>query len=108
MRTPLQKGENILLVTYSSWTSLLGPVLVALIGIAAAVFVVAHLGQVWGWLLAVLGIGYWLIRYYAWKVNIWVVTNFRVIDESGLLNHYAKESPLDKINKVSYDKTLAG
>jgi hypothetical protein len=36
------------------------------------------------------------------------VTNFRVIDEAGLLNHYAKESPLDKINNVSYDQTLAG
>jgi len=48
--------------------------------------------------LARIGIVYWLIRYYSWKVNIWVVTNFRVIDESGLMNHFAKESPLDKIN----------
>jgi membrane protein YdbS with pleckstrin-like domain len=55
--------------------------------------------------------GHWLVaapKYYTWRVNIWVVTNFRVIDEAGLLNHYAKESPLDKINNVSYDQTLAG
>jgi uncharacterized membrane protein YdbT with pleckstrin-like domain len=108
MRTPLQKGEKVLHITYSSWTSLIGPVLVALIGIAAAIFVVAHFGQAWGWLLAVLGILYWLIRYYSWKVNIWVVTNFRVIDEAGLLSHYAKESPLDKINNVSYDQSVGG
>jgi len=56
----------------------------------------------------VLGIGYWLIRYYSWKVDLWAVTNFRVIDESGLLNHFAKESPLDKINNVSYDQTVWG
>jgi uncharacterized membrane protein YdbT with pleckstrin-like domain len=62
----------------------------------------------WGWLVSLAGVGYWLLRYSAWKVNIWVVTNFRVIDEAGLLNHYAKESPLDKINNVSYDQTLAG
>ncbi len=108
MRTPLQKGEKVLLVTYSSWTSLIGPSLIALIGIAAAIFVVAQYGFVWGWLLAVLGIVYWLIRYYSWKVNIWVVTNFRVIDEAGLLSHYAKESPLDKINNVSYDQSVGG
>jgi uncharacterized membrane protein YdbT with pleckstrin-like domain len=41
-------------------------------------------------------------------VNIWVVTNFRVIDEAGLLSHFAKESPLDKINNVSYDQTMGG
>jgi uncharacterized membrane protein YdbT with pleckstrin-like domain len=37
-----------------------------------------------------------------------VVTNCRVIDETGLFSHYAKESPLDKINNVSYDQTLMG
>jgi uncharacterized membrane protein YdbT with pleckstrin-like domain len=31
-----------------------------------------------------------------------------VIDETGLLSHYAKESPLEKINNVSYDQTLFG
>jgi membrane protein YdbS with pleckstrin-like domain len=108
MRTPLQKGEKILLVTYSSWTSLFLPVLFSLIAIAVGVIIVAHFGQVWGWLLAVLAVLYWLIRYYTWKVNIWVVTNFRVIDETGLLNHFAKESPLDKINNVSYDQTVLG
>ncbi|GGA85968.1 PH domain-containing protein [Puia dinghuensis] len=108
MRTPLQKGEKILLVTYSSWTSLVMPVLITLLGIAAAVFIVWYLHSVWGWLAAVLAAGYWLIRYYTWKANIWVVTNFRVIDETGLLSHYAKESPLDHINNVSYDQTLAG
>jgi membrane protein YdbS with pleckstrin-like domain len=108
MRTPLQKGEKILLVTYSSWTSLFLPALFSLVAIAVGVIIVAHFGQVWGWLLAVLAVLYWLIRYYTWKVNIWVVTNFRVIDETGLLNHFAKESPLDKINNVSYDQTVMG
>ncbi|HEV3325651.1 MAG TPA: PH domain-containing protein [Puia sp.] len=108
MRTPLQKEEKILLVTYSSWTSLIGPVFVTLLLVAMGIFVVYHFNFVGGWLLSLLGLFYWLLRYYSWKVNIWVVTNFRVIDEAGLLNHYAKESPLDKINNVSYDQTLAG
>src|SRR6201996_5750707 len=106
MRTPLQKGEKILLITYSSWTSLIVPFLVALAGIAAAYFI-GFLNH-YGWIAAVLGILYVVIRYYSWKVNLWVVTNFRVIDEAGLLSHYAKESPLDKINNVSYDQTVWG
>jgi uncharacterized membrane protein YdbT with pleckstrin-like domain len=106
MRTPLQKGEKVLLVTYSSWTSLIVPFLVALLGIAAAYFIgfTTH----YGWIAAVLGILYAVMRYYNWTVNIWVVTNFRVIDEAGLISHYAKESPLDKINNVSYDQTVTG
>ena len=108
MRTPLQKGEKILLVTYSSWTSLMVPVLLTLVLIAGAVAIVYYANSALGWILVLLGVVYWLIRYYTWKVNIWVVTNFRVIDEAGLLSHFAKESPLDKINNVSYDQTLGG
>jgi uncharacterized membrane protein YdbT with pleckstrin-like domain len=106
MRTPLQKGEEILLVTHSSWTSLIGPVLLALAGIVASYFI-GFLNH-YGWIAAVAGILIFLIRYYTWKVNIWVVTNTRVIDEAGVLSHYAKESPLDKINNVSYDQGVMG
>ena len=108
MRTPLQKGEKILLLTYSSWTSLIIPAFLALVIVVAGIFTVYHFQWAWGWLVSLLGIAWWLLKYYTWRVNIWVVTNFRVIDEAGLLNHYAKESPLDKINNVSYDQTLAG
>ena len=105
MRTPLQKGEKILLVTYSSWISLILPVLIALAGLVAAYFIGF---PNYGWIAAVLGIFFLIIKYYTWKVNIWVITNFRVIDEAGLFSHFAKESPLDKINNVSYDQTFTG
>ncbi|HUB61675.1 MAG TPA: PH domain-containing protein [Puia sp.] len=108
MRTPLQKNEKILLVTFTSWTALVLPFLVALALAVVGVSVVIRVPSVWGWLGVILGVIYWLVRYSAWKVNIWVVTNFRVIDEAGLLTHYAKESPLDKINNVSYDQSVWG
>ncbi len=106
MRTPLQKGEKILLVTYSSWVSLIIPVLVMVIGFVASFFI--GFTQHWGWIAALLGIIYFLIKYASWKVNIWVVTNYRVIDEAGLSSHYAKESPLEKINNISYDQNVFG
>jgi uncharacterized membrane protein YdbT with pleckstrin-like domain len=108
MRTPLQKNEKILLITYSSWTALVLPLLVALALVVVGIVIVIRVPSVWGWLVSVVGVVYWLLRYSVWRVNIWVVTNFRVIDEAGLLTHYAKESPLDKINNVSYDQTIAG
>jgi membrane protein YdbS with pleckstrin-like domain len=108
MRTPLQKGEKILLVTYTSWTALVLPFLVSLALVVVGIVIVLRVPSVWGWLVSVLGVVYWLMRYAAWKVNIWVVTNFRVVDEAGLLTHYAKESPLDKINNISYDQRVAG
>ena len=105
MRTPLQKGEKILLVTYSTWVSLVGPALMAIIGFVLAYFIgFLH----YGWILPAFAILYFILKYYSWKAYIWVVTNYRVIDELGLIKHYAKESPLDKINNVSYDQTLWG
>jgi uncharacterized membrane protein YdbT with pleckstrin-like domain len=108
MRTPLQKGEKVLLVTYSSWTSLVVPALLALALIAGGTWLVFQYQIAWCWLIPLAGVLHWLLRYYTWKVNTWVVTNFRVIDETGLFSHFAKESPLDKINNVSYDQTFGG
>jgi len=106
MRTSLQKGEKILLITHASWTSLILPVFIALAGCVGSYFI--GFTDHYGWIAAVLGLLYLLIRYAAWSANIWVVTNFRVIDEVGLLSHFAKESPLDKINNVSYRRTVMG
>ena len=106
MRTSLQKGEKVLLVTHRSWTSLTLPVIIALAGLVASYFI--GFIERYGWIAAVLGLLYLLIRYANWNANIWVVTNFRVIDEVGLLSHFAKESPLDKINNVSYKQSVMG
>jgi uncharacterized membrane protein YdbT with pleckstrin-like domain len=105
MRTPLQKGEKILLVTRPSWITLIGPVLITLVALVIAYFI-----DFFGWGLAVSVplLLYFLYKYFEWRTNIWAVTNYRVIDETGLINHFAKESPLEKINNVSYDQSLFG
>ena len=36
------------------------------------------------------------------------MTNLRVIDEFGFFSHNSKESPLDKINNVTYKQTVWG
>jgi len=107
MRTPLQKEEQILLITHRSWLQLAVPALLVIVGLVAAYFISLYTPN-WGWIAGVVGIIYFLFAYWNWKVDIWVVTNYRVIDETGLLNHYAKESPLEKINNVSYDQNIWG
>lgn len=105
MRTPLQKDEKVLLITRTSWITLILPAFIALAGLIIAFFI-----DFFGWGLAVSVplLLYFLYKYLEWRVNIWGVTNYRVIDETGLLSHSAKESPLEKINNVSYDQTLFG
>jgi uncharacterized membrane protein YdbT with pleckstrin-like domain len=105
MRTPIQKGEKILLVTRTSWITLIGPAFLTLLALVGSYFI-DFFG--WGLAISIPMLLYFLYKYLAWQANNWVVTNYRVIDETGLLSHYAKESPLEKINNVSYDQTLFG
>jgi membrane protein YdbS with pleckstrin-like domain len=106
MRTPLQKGEKILLITYTSWVSLVGPVVGSAIFFAAGLWLTKY--HDYFLIVSLISVIYFLTKYFEWKVNIWVVTSSRVIDESGLLRHFAKESPLEKINNVSYDQSIWG
>lgn len=92
-------------MTHHSWIKLIIPTLIAVVGITAS-FLIGFLN--WGWIAAVVGLLWFFIAWWDWSCDIWVVTNFRVIDETGLINHYAKESPLEKINNVSYDQTIWG
>jgi hypothetical protein len=56
MRTPLQKSEKILLITYSSWTALVLPLLVALALVVIGIVIVVRVPSVWGWLVSVAGV----------------------------------------------------
>ncbi len=105
MRTPLQKGEEILLVTKRSWIILIFPAFLALASLVGGYFL-DFFG--WGLVVWIPFTVYFLLSLWKWNVDIWAVTNCRVIDESGLLNHFAKESPLEKINNVSYDQHILG
>jgi len=51
---------------------------------------------------------YFVYKVLDWRTNIFIVTNLRVIHEHGVLSISAKESPLDKINNVSFNQTLFG
>ena len=59
-------------------------------------------------LLALVSVCYIIFKIIQRNNNIWVVTNLRVIDEYGVFSNNSKESPLDKINNVSYGQSFWG
>lgn len=109
MRTPLQPNEKILLRTHTSWTVLVVPTMVAIVALAFGIWLVTATNNlIWAAVIILPALGYFGWKYLEWKHNIWVITNFRVIDEFGIININTRESPLDKINNVSYSQSIWG
>ena len=106
MRTELKKEEKIIFVTRPHWYILILPVLYTLVGLVIAFFLSVYFWFLW-FVVLIPGV------YLAYKIidrnnNLWAVTNLRVVDEEGVFSLSAKESPLDKINNVSYTQSFWG
>lgn len=110
MRTELRKDEKIFFETRKHWLALVAPVLITLALIVLSIYSYIKFTDPGWWylLIPVLAILYFLFRFYTWKFDLWAVTNYRVIDESGVFSVSSKESPIDKINNVSYHQSIFG
>ena len=103
MRAQLKKDEEIIFEVKAHLIILTIPLMITLFGIIISLFIK-------GYGIALIAV---LICYFVFKIiqrnnNLWAVTNLRVIDESGVFSNYSKESPLDKINNISYKQTMGG
>lgn len=110
MRTPLRKDEQILFETHKHWYVLIIPFLFSLILISLSLYFYIKLNTIhwWNFTFPLIAVIYFVFKYYSWKFDLWVVTNYRVIDEFGVFSISSKESPIDKINNVSYQQSLLG
>lgn len=110
MKTSLRKDEQLLFETRKHWFFLIIPVIIALALIILSLYLYFLLEESNSWYLTipVLSILYFIYRYYIWRNDLWAVTNIRVIDESGVFSINSKESPIDKINNVSYHQSILG
>jgi len=110
MRTPLRKDEQILFETHKHWYVLIIPFLFSLILISSSIYFFTNLNPLrwWYFTFPFVAVIYFVFKYYSWKFDLWVVTNYRVIDEFGVFSINSKESPIDKINNVSYQQSLLG
>jgi len=113
MRTELKGQERKVLEIRKHWLVLVKPLLfLCLFVLITTIFYSASsesrtAGNILALVTLVIAV-YFVYRIYERKFNIWAVTNLRVIDEYGVFSHNAKESPLDKINNISYRQSLFG
>src|SRR5665647_2603470 len=103
MKTQLKKDEKVILVTKPHWFTMVLPFLILLIGA-----IIGFAVGTYGLLLVLVVICYFTYKIIDRNNNIWAVTNLRVIDEYGVFSNNTKESPLDKINNVSYLQSFLG
>lgn len=110
MKTSLRKDEQILFETHKHWFFLIIPSLITIALIVLSFYTYFKVESANDLYLAVpvLAIFYFAFRYFSWKNDLWAVTNYRVIDESGVFSVSSKESPIDKINNVSYHQSIIG
>ena len=110
MRTPLRKDEKVFFETHKHWFVLILPLILTLLIFALSFFIYTKLEVIlwWHFIVPVFAFFYFIYKYYSWKFDLWVVTSHRVIDEFGVFSINSKESPIDKINNVSYQQSLLG
>lgn len=110
MRTNLKQNEKIIFKTQHHWIVLLQPFLISVIiyGFIILLYALIEGMSIWIPIFGLLSFLYFFYKYMERKYDIWVVTNLRIIDEQGLFSITAKESPLEKINNVTYHQSLTG
>ncbi len=116
MRTKLREHEAILFKTNTHWLTVIWPflILIAALGFVWLAYFVAEPGPANQALrmasLIILAAAALFFGYREWyrRRDIWVVTNLRVIDEEGIFTLKSKESPMEKINNISYRQNIMG
>jgi uncharacterized membrane protein YdbT with pleckstrin-like domain len=103
MKTQLKKDEKIMLETRPHWFTLVVPFLIMAIGLTIGFLIGSY-----GLLIGLISVCFIIYKIVERNNNIWAVTNLRVVDEYGVFSNNAKESPLDKINNVSYSQSFWG
>jgi len=103
MRTKLKKGESLVLLIRPHWLTLALPLLFAVAGIVVGILIGSY-----GYFIPLIPFCYLWYKIVQRNNNLWAITNLRVIDEYGVFSYNSKESPLDKINNVTYNQSIWG
>ena len=108
MKTQLKKNEKVILIIRKHWFVLLNPIFLTLFLIIFGV--IGSLTEYGNYFLIGGGLTvlWFIYRILERNNNLWVVTNLRIIDEHGVFSNNSKETPLDKINNISYRQPLLG
>ena len=108
MKTQLKKNEKVILTIRKHWFVLLKPILLTLILLIVAIAGYNSAFRNFFLIGAGLTVVWFIYRILDRNTNLWAVTNLRIIDEYGVFSNNSKETPLDKINNISYRQPLLG
>ncbi|HZN03287.1 MAG TPA: PH domain-containing protein [Candidatus Polarisedimenticolia bacterium] len=111
MRSRLRPDETVRLVVRRHPIAVAWPVTVLLFCLGGLAAAAMSETRAWIYIAAAASAtaALWaLVRWLTWRVDLWVVTNSRVIDESGVLTVRMMDSPLETIHNVGCEQTLFG
>jgi len=113
MRTILKNGEQLIIEVKRHWISLMAPFLISAGSVTGFLVLLSSYPSLSqfrsvGGIILVAAPAYFLYKFYEREVDIWALTNVRVIDEWGVFTRNTRESPLERINNVSYKQPLLG
>jgi uncharacterized membrane protein YdbT with pleckstrin-like domain len=107
MRTKLKNSEEIMLLTKKHWLPILiYPICLMIVATVLAIKV-AFLNRYFSYLV-LSTVFFLLYKILERNYNTWIVSNLRVIEETGIFTRITMECPLDKINNVSYSQNIWG
>jgi uncharacterized membrane protein YdbT with pleckstrin-like domain len=109
-RKYLNEGEEIVLDLRPHWTYFAGPGAALLASLVLAVWVVVTLDTdvvtTLALFVALVALGWVVVRWAKWVTTHFVVTTDRLIHRYGVLSKRGKEIPLERLNDISFHKTL--
>ncbi len=112
MRTKLAEGESVVRISRKHWLYTGIPLLFFVVFLVFYIYACSapQLKQLTGvlWVFPVGALLLFVYRYFDRKYNIWIVTDRRVIDEWGIIAHNAKETPIDRIQNITYMQSVLG
>jgi uncharacterized membrane protein YdbT with pleckstrin-like domain len=112
----LGENEQILFVTRQHWLVLFGEILSEMVLAVALAFLITLIWMFWlpdplvplGYLLLLLPMVSLLRDLLIWRNRQYIVTNWRVIQITGIFNKEVSDSSLEKVNDVRLEQTFWG
>jgi uncharacterized membrane protein YdbT with pleckstrin-like domain len=116
LKNLLGENEHIIFVTRQHWLVLLGQILAKSVLALGLVILITLIWRIWlphalvplAYLLLILPLLGLLRNVAIWTSRQYIVTDWRVIQISGVFGKEVKDSSLEKVNDVKLDQSLGG
>lgn len=106
----LNQSEEVILDLRPHWSFFAGPAVAVVASVVLVVMVATRIDADWATLpalvLAVVSLIWLVARYARWVTTNFVVTTDRLIHRTGVFSKQGKEIPLERLNDISFRKTL--